>query len=444
MANSLVTAFEKSGIAAGRDLAVHGSDQKWRVRPPKGESSKPKGVQCMADNINLAVQEALSVRQSNDTKTLNEQGYVNRLVPDNSDKKFFDQIVELAYETSGAGGQHSQLAQFFGKFDRFKRSMVTPNAVFSGHTFFTRPRLCLQDWNIIADRKFGSLRTEDPTSIPYAIRCYLDPTWAALANSSICPLFDRCNPFLVPLTNALKSISGFNDPALVTETTDGGFFSEDQTSVIGGDRLARTYDLNCMFRDVQGSAILAIIDYWCQYMANLQDGSMQQYADAIDANRMDYTVSIYRFLMDRTDRYITRWCKCTGCYPVSPPSGVSFNLNEGEFMVNAATNLNVPFKANRIEYDDPVILREFNMLVRRYARNGNSPFTGTIQAFAQSPTNNFSGIPYIRATANGYELLWLQRDMNGEAVSKQAGKSLEGVIDSDPTVDDNFQSRRLI
>jgi len=214
---------------------------------------------------------------------------------------------------------------------------------------------------------------------------------------------------LVPLCNAVKSVSGFNDPTLVTETTEGGFFSEDQTYVIGGDRMARTYDINCMFRDYPGSPILALIDYWCQYMANLTDGSMQQYSDAIDANRIDYTVSIYRFLMDRTNRNITRWCKCTGCYPVSPPSGVSFNMNEGEFMVNSAAELNVPFKANRIEYDDPVILKEFNMLVRRYG--GSAIFGGEkVAAFDQLPQNNFSGIPYIRPGSNGYELVWLRRN----------------------------------
>ena len=430
MVNSLTTDFEKSGIAAGRDLAVHGEDEKWRTLPPKGSTSRPNGIQCMADNINFAVQQQLAQETRNGS--LKKNGFVNRAVPDHSDETFFNQVVEMAYETSGLGGQHTQMAQFFGKFDRFKRSFVPPNAVFSGHTFFTRPRLCLQDWNIIADRKFNALLTDDPTSMTYAIRCYLDTEFAKTADSSRCPMFDKCNPFFVPLTNSLKSMSGFNDPALVTETTEGGFFSEDQTCVIGGDRLARTYDINTLFKDVPGSLILSTMDYWCQYMANLTDGSMQQYADAIDANRMDYTVSMYRFLMDRTDRYIVRWAKCTGCFPVSPPSGVTFNLNEGEFMVGAAQNLNVPWKVNRIEYDDPVILREFNMLVRRYAKYGNSPFTGKIQAFAQSPVNNFSGVPYIRPSANGYELVWLQRDTAGEQVVNAAERSLSGVVDVDP------------
>lgn len=430
MATEFTTAFEKSGIAAGRDLAVHPSDQKWNKLPPTGSDKtsnfKPK---CMADNLNFAAQEIVNRSMKDKSKSFADSGYTARAIPDHTGDTMLDQTVALAYEMSGAGGVNSQLAQFFGKFDRFNRSMVMPNAVFSGFTFFTRPRLNLADWNICADRKFGALRTTDVTSIPFAIRCYLDTEFARTADTSGCPLFDKSNPFLVPLSNGLKSISGFNDPTLVTETTDGGFFSEDQTYVIGGDRLARTYDLNCMFRDVPGSGILAMIDYWCQFMANLQDGSMQEYADAIDANRMDYTVSIYRFLMDRTNRYIARWCKCTGCYPVSPPSGVAFNLNEGEFMVNAATNLNVPFKANRIEYDDPVILKEFNILVRRYAKFGNLDMLENPKAFAPMPQNNFSGIPYIRPTDHGFELVWLARNILGEYQIQTDVSTLESTGD---------------
>ena len=420
--NTLKTEFELTGIVNGRHEATQAT---WKKSAPSpgGSPSGYKG-QCLADNLNYAVLQDAMIKPGNGASE-SQRGFTVRAIPFNTEKSFLDQIVEMAYETSGAGGQDTQLAQVFSRHDRFGRSMVMKNAVFSGYTFFTRPRLCLRDFNICADRKFAALMTTDVHSMPFAIRCLLDTQYAHISeNAGKCPLFDKNNPFFVPLCNAVKSVSGFNDPTLTTETTDGGFFSEDQTCVIGGDRLSRTYDLNCMFRDFPGSPILAIFDYWCQYMANLTDGSMMQYADAIDANRMDYTVSIYRFLMDRTNRYIARWAKCTGCFPVSPPSGVAFNLNEGEFMVNACSEINVPFKANRIEYDDPIILKEFNMLVRRYA--GQDIYKNEPQAFSQGPTNNFCGIPYIRPSpiTGMYELLWMVRGKEGEEVVADA----EGVI----------------
>ena len=425
--HGLTTEFEQSGIVADRHLAVAPISNWKKGKPEPGGSTGYRG-KCLADNLNYAAAR-INKSQVGNGPSREQRGYVVRAIPYNTDKTFFDQVVEMAYETSGAGGQHTQLAQVFSRHDRFGRSMVPRNAVFSGYTFFTRPRLCLRDYNICADRKFSVLRTLDNTSVPFAIRCLLDPQFAKdTPAADNCPLFDLNNPFLVPLCNAVKSVSGFNDPALVTETTEGGFFSEDQTYVIGGDRLARTYDINCMFRDFPGSPILAIVDYWCQYMANLTDGSMNQYADAIDLNRMDYTVSIYRFLMDRTNRYIARWSKCTGCFPVSPPSGIAFNLNEGEFMVNAAAELNVPFKANRIEYDDPVILKEFNMLVRRYANDGIN--SAGLHSYSQVAQNNFAGIPYIRPADDigMYELLWMARGKEGENPIFTGGPNLNSRV----------------
>ena len=423
--NGLKTDFETVGIHSDRRLAVEPSSN-WIKSPTKATGERKKYA-CLADALNDMASQIETATHGN-VGSRRDRGYVTRKIPKNTEKPFLDQVVEMAYETTGAGGQHTQFAQVFSRHDRFQRSMIPKNSVFSGFTFFTRPRLCLRDYNICADRKFSILRTTDRTSVPYAIRCLLDTQFASDdQDADKCPLFDKNNPFLVPLCNAVKSVSGFNDPALVTETTEGGFFSEDQTYVIGGDRLARTYDINCMFRDFPGSPILAIVDYWCQYMANLTDGSMQQYADAIDFNRMDYTVSIYRFLMDRTNRYIARWSKCTGCFPVSPPSGVVFNLNEGEFLVNAASEINVPFKANRIEYDDPVILKEFNMLVRRYAKD--DIINGGLKAFSQVAQNNFSGIPYIRPADNmfGYELLWLSRNKVGENPIFTGGANLNAM-----------------
>ena len=412
------TAFEEVGLMAGRKLAVVRSKNVNKTKP---EAADPFKGETLADMINYKAELILSqTGKNNQDGAMKNQGFVNRTVPSYDDKDFLDQVVEMAFETSGAGSYETQIAQVFSRHDRFGRSMVTKNSVFSGFTFFSRPRLCLADWNICGDRKLAHLMTDDVQSIPFAIKCLLDTKYSAKKDPN-CPLLDKNNPFLVPLCNTVKSISGFLDPMLITESTEGGFFSEDQTYVIGGDRLARTYDINCMFRDLPGNPILTIIDDWCQYMHGLSDGSLQQYSEAIDFNRMDYTVSIYRFLMDITNRYIVRWAKCTGCYPVSTPSGIPFNLNEGEHLVSAASDINVPFKANRIEYDDPIILKEFNMLVRRYATDAN--IDGGTNAFAHNvASNNFCGVPYIRPTNKGYELLWLARKgMVGELFQSSGG-----------------------
>ena len=435
-----LTTFERVGIKADRHLATRPASE-WQHSPAVTKDA-PHKFNCLAQAINDSLKEEQQTPTGPRKTSPATLGFTNRAIPEHLDKSFLEQVVEMAFETSGAGGFDTQVAQVFAKHDRFNRSLAPKNAVFSGYTFFTRPRLCLRDWNICHDRKLAPLMTLDTQSIDFAIRCLLDTRFAhENENAGKTKLFDKMNPFNVPLCNAVRSVTGFNDPMLVTETTEGGFFSEDQTYVIGGDRMAKTYDINCMFRDYPGSPILAMIDFWTQYMAGLTDGSLQQYADAIDLNRMDYTVSIYRFLMDRTNRNIVRWAKCTGCYPVSTPSGVCFNLNESEFMIDAAASINVPFKANRIEYDDPVILKEFNMLVRRYAGEETGLTTSYAGYSKMTPeekekqdqqfiagfqhnvaSNNFSGIPYIRMSpSGGYELIWLRRDIVGEYILGDVG-----------------------
>jgi hypothetical protein len=98
-------------------------------------------------------------------------------------------------------------------------------------------------------------------------------------------------------------------------------------------------------------------------------------------------------------------------------------MNDGNPLVDAASELSVPFKCNRIEYDDPVILKEFNMLVRRYHDTDNKDGIDNIgrynKAFAHNVAqNNFAGVPYIRLSPyqNRYELIWIRRKQPGEFV----------------------------
>ena len=374
-----------------------------------------------------ALAEDLNKRMKNGDSDKLGSGWVDRkFATPGSDKDFLEKTVELAFDTAGTSPQEDQIVNFFSRHDRFERTMAPVNAEFAGYTFFTRPRLNLSINNLVADDKFASMRTTDTAEFAFAIKCFLDTQFCKdEAIASTCPLIDTSNPFNTLLCNALQSLTGFNDPILETETSNGGFYQEDQTVVIGGDRLTKTYELNAQFRDIPGGPVAAMFDYWCQYMANLQDGTFVQYGDAIDANRLDYTISIYRFLTDRTRRYITKWAKATGCFPLSAPVGVPFNKNQGEHFVTAAKEFSVMFKVNRLEYNKPIIISEFNTLVRRYAGWGESSPKNMPQrqAYLQRPYNNFSGLPYIRISeSRGYEMVFLKSD--SQNVNTQGGGSL--------------------
>ena len=142
------------------------------------------------------------------------------------------------------------------------------------------------------------------------------------------------------MCNSLTSISGFPDIALQTQTTQGGYQQEAQTFAIGADDFNRaTYNLSLNFKDIQHGPVSAIIYYWLEYIRCVTRGLMLAYADDIDEQRLNYTVSIYRFTLDPTRTYITDWCKCTGCFPTTLNTGSIVQVNDNEEFVRAAQQL---------------------------------------------------------------------------------------------------------
>lgn len=390
------------------------------VTPPTAEvvtdQNRLDSLPSLVDTLNSLVHEH------------DKRGYVTRAVKQAGTGNYFDDVVDLAYQISGHGHQDAQIAQIFHSIDRYERSLAPKNVEQTGYTFITRPRLNLSDVNLAADRRFTGMRSGNVNDVAFGLRCMLDTQFCRdnLAMAQACPLIDVQNPFAVLLCNALTSISGYNDPILATETTDGGFFQESQTYAIGGDRMARGYDFTLTFRDYPGSPVAAAFDYWYQYMMNLGDGSMIQYADAIDANRLDYTVSIYRFVVDRTRKVITKWSKATGCFPTNAPTGVPFNKGQSESFVTANDNFSINFKVNHVGYtNDPLIIQEFNILVRRYLAKKSSDMN--YKVYTSEAQNNFTGIPYVGIGDFGYELMFLHNDESVELTSNSPGGTVSSL-----------------
>lgn len=294
-------------------------------------------------------------------------------------------------QSFGSGPHNSQLQTFFTETDKFNHNTLPPNALHAGYTFITRPKLCLHDVSISKQSEFIALDTDNYNSIQYAIRCLLDSKFSKNGGGNKCALVDQRSPFLTPVMNGLIGISGYPDPIVETLTTDAGFHSEDQTFVSGYNQMNKTYDLTLDFRDPQLGPVMAIMYYWLLYMGYLSKGMMPAYLEDIVQRRLNYTVSIYRFVVDPTKRYIVHYSKATGCYPKSVPMGAMFNYSDSDKFVRAAGNFSIPFVANKIEYNKPEILGEFNYLVERYAGKDfkyqhNLPL---------SVSNNYAGIPYI-------------------------------------------------
>ena len=284
-----------------------------------------------------------------------------------------ERILNIMWLSSGLGGYHNQLQTFMTSLNRFGGLNVTPSTEHVGLTFITRPRLCLQSSNIRNNRILTTLDTLNNRTMAFAIRNLLDSNFG-FANNGLygkqvysSPIFDVQNPFLVPLCNALISFSGSPDIDLESTTTDGGYMSEAQSFAIGGSNLQRgNYNLTLNFQEVAHNPVMAILYYWIEYIRCVTRGSLLAYADDIDNQRLNYTVSIYRFLLDPTHRYITKYAKYTGCYPTGLPIGSAFNFSQGDVEVQASKQLSITFNCNKVEYMDYAILMDFNTLMRRY------------------------------------------------------------------------------
>jgi hypothetical protein len=211
------------------------------------------------------------------------------------------------------------------------------------------------------------------------IRASMDPRWiknfTAFVKHKNDPrnLFNARSPWFIPLCNALTSISNFPDLILDPVRTEGGFFNETLAFVAGSDRLKKGTELQLNFNELYGNIIITIIHMWVEFMAAVAKNEVVAYPEEIDQRRLCYTVSIYRFLLEEDYRHIAGWAKATGCFPLTAPLGALFNVNDRERFVTSAEKVSVSFLANVIEYNDPVILWEFNKLASRYWYNIDFP-----------------------------------------------------------------------
>ncbi len=290
-------------------------------------------------------------------------------------------------------------------FDSVRNTLYMPEIEGHGFTFFTRPKLNLSTPSIRSDRILSLIESEDPQTVAFTIRSMLDTKYAKGKSVSSSQYFNPLNPFISVLSNRLISLNGWPDPTLDVETTEGGFFSESITYPKGHDQLTRNYDLSATFSDLQGSVIAMLFLIWSRWIALATRGRVIAYMEDIESRRMCFTSSVYRFVMDPSNRYITKWAKATGCFPRSIPLGAYFNYDANASNVDIAMNMSVPVTvAGKVEYMDPIILKEFNILTER-ANPG-------IKSFRQAASNNlrmalnFKCVPYISLDGTN-ELKWM-------------------------------------
>ncbi len=277
--------------------------------------------------------------------------------------------VDYAFRQSGLGNLSDAIANTFYGFNAGLTGNPVPyNTENHGLTFITRPRLNLTSGNISFDRRMALLDSDDPRSIPSAIRAYLDPVGDYKRRYNVpgksSELVDPYNAFIPLLSNLLLSINGWPDLTVGTYTSKPGVYREtwsmvDDIPVHYGD-----YELTANFRNIRGDPITAMMFYWCMYMGFVYTGKMMPYPDAIVENEIDYVSRIYRVTLDQTMTYVQKIAATGYAFPTASPIGASMNYNsDTPFNSETATQVSIPFKCQGFMWNDPLLVYSFNRTV---------------------------------------------------------------------------------
>lgn len=325
-----------------------------------------------------------------------------------------EKYADILNRSSGSGGYLNTIQEVFLNHDRYGNKSIPSNIENTGLVFITRPKLNLSSPNIRMDPVLGMLDTTDPSSIQFAIRCILDTKFMRdnIELAIQCPFINYENPFNVPLCNSIKSVTGWPDFVMGMSTTTGGFQGENLAFATGHDEFNKTYDISLQVRELPFSILLNMFYFWFRWMSLMRKNDLIRYPEDIDLERLPYTISIYRFMLDPSNRHITSWSRAAGNILQGVPYGAKFNMNENETYSEAAKEFSISFTSNYIEYNNVNDLIDFNRLVKRYC-----PDILNYENLGYGAEDNYSGIPYIGLRSNdigdGYELLFKTRKYSG-------------------------------
>jgi len=295
----------------------------------------------------------------------------------------------------------------------------TPGAVLSnvdqyGLSFFVRPQLNLSDNNIKYLRQFYQLLTTNPNSIQRYVRGILDPRLyysqsyddGSWTNGVSSPLIDSLNPFIPVMTNNLTALSGWPDITAPTYSSREGAYREVWSIVDGVVRNYESFDIDATFRNTKGDAIIYMLYIWLNYMAEVFEGRLMPYFDFVLENEIDYNTRIYRLVLDRSKRFITKVAATGASFPVAVSVGQFFDFNSERPYNDQSKDITVRFRSMGAQYQDEILLLEFNKTVEIFNPN---MINGREKTMAKIPFEyltifNNRGYPYINLKT--HELEW--------------------------------------
>ena len=280
-----------------------------------------------------------------------------------------------------------------------------------GFTFFTRPMLNLSDTNLNRDRIMKKLLQEKSVADKY-VRVMFDRLLYFKENV-VCDQADNLQAFIPIFTNNLESITGFIDPSIDSYVSPQGSRKQQYALLDGTDQINEIIDLNVVYKNTYEDAIVTAFTIWLRYIVNVKQGIMVPYTGFIGRRITDYQSRIFRLVTTEDRRYVKRIGATGPIYPDVNSIGKYFDVPSTNTTYNEQTRThNVRCKAVGYEYNDPILVREFNRTVgffnpmMRKINNGADPKTVGMVKLSPLGENqlDYNGYPRINEKTN--ELEW--------------------------------------
>lgn len=167
------------------------------------------------------------------------------------------------------------------------------------------------------------------------------------SKSSFLPVFtNECRDFSPMSVNMdqqdfFETKQGFRQPLPTNKTMSEG---------------SGTFDISVV--EDSNLTFTKTISLWVNYISNITDGTFNANPEMVLNGTLDYTCSVYYFLLEPDGRSIKYWCRYTGCWPTSIPYDV-FRYSRGQQDIS---ELNINFQYTSKEDMNPKILEDFNRL----------------------------------------------------------------------------------
>ncbi|WRM43441.1 hypothetical protein [Staphylococcus phage LY01] len=235
--------------------------------------------------------------------------------------------------------------------------------------FITAPRINLVEENIGRESFFLYLRSVKPDLLKSL-------------NFSNNGALSSGRPFIPILSNRFMGIS-IPDTQTTMKEFHETFYGYKQHLPIGTVNSVAGGEIAVDFEENKEIDVIHLIKAWSEYIEGVTRGYLFPSDDAKNKRYIDYTSSIYYFLLDFDGETVLHYSKYTGCFPINVPYDIfSQNIGDDPEVPHVSVNFAYSYKEDM----NPDILVDFNSVSTMSTSIANASGTEPIRANINNAT----------------------------------------------------------